>query len=70
MLWSLATVWHMGSLHPVEKALTFLLAFGPFVVLAIVIVVRRRQDRREDEAAEAEESEAAEVEEPGAGFTG
>ena len=67
LLWSLVTVWHMGSLHPVEKALTVLLAFGPFVVLAIVIVVRRRQDRREDEAAEAEKSE---VEGPGAGFTG
>jgi cytochrome c-type biogenesis protein CcmH/NrfF len=68
LLWSLVTVWHMGSLHPVEKALTVLLAFGPFVVLAIVIVVRRRQDRREDEAAE--KSAAAEVEGPGAGFTG
>ena len=36
------TVWHMGSLHPVEQALTLALAFGPFVLLAIVIVVRRR----------------------------
>ncbi len=35
---------HLGALHPVEKGLTLLLAFGPFVVLALVIVVRRRQD--------------------------
>ena len=31
---------HMGSLHPFEQALTLLLAFGPFAVLAIVL--RRR----------------------------
>ena len=37
---------HLGPLHPVEQALTLLLAFGPFVVLGIVIVVRRRQDAR------------------------
>ena len=44
---------HMGALHPAEQALTILLAFGPFVVLGIVVVVRRRQDRAaadEDEA--------------------
>lgn len=38
---------HMGALHPVEQALTIALAFGPFVVLGIVIAVRRRQDRAE-----------------------
>lgn len=38
---------HLGPLHPVEQALTLLLAFGPFVVLAVVVVVRRRQDARE-----------------------
>jgi len=35
---------HLGALHAHEKALTLLLAFGPFVLLAAVIVVRRRQD--------------------------
>lgn len=35
---------HMGALHPVEQALTLGLAFGPFVVLGIVIAVRRRQE--------------------------
>ena len=41
--------WHMGALHPVEEALTIVLAFGPFVVLGVVIAIRRRQDAREDE---------------------
>jgi cytochrome c-type biogenesis protein CcmH/NrfF len=43
------TPMHLGSLHPMEQALTLLLAFGPFVVLGIVIVVRRRHDRAADE---------------------
>jgi hypothetical protein len=41
------TVWHMGALHPVEQALTLLLAFGPFVVLAVVVLLRRRSDQRD-----------------------
>ncbi len=39
---------HLGALHPVEQALVYLLAFGPFVVLGIVVAVRRRQDRLHD----------------------
>ena len=39
----LRPLWHMGALHPYEQALTLLLAFGPFVVLAGVIWWRRRQ---------------------------
>ena len=38
---------HLGSLHPVEQALTLLLAFGPFAVLGLVLVLRRRQDARD-----------------------
>jgi hypothetical protein len=38
---------HMGALHPFELVLTLLLAFGPFVALAAVIAVRRREDRRD-----------------------
>lgn len=41
---------HMGPLHPVEQALTIALAFGPFVVLGIVIAVRRRHDAAECDA--------------------
>ncbi len=45
---------HMGALHPFEQLLVVLLAFGPFVALGIVIAVRRRQDRREEEQAQAQ----------------
>ena len=41
---------HMGALHPFEKALTLALAFGPFLILAAVLVIRRRQDRAEEES--------------------
>ena len=50
MILPLLTALHMGALHPYEKALTLFLAFAPFVVLACVIAVRRRQDAQEDEA--------------------
>ena len=56
LLTPLVTGWHMGALHPAEKALTIGLAFGPFVLLGIVIAVRRRQDRIAEEAGEAEEA--------------
>lgn len=42
---------HMGAMHPFEQALTLVLAFGPFVVLGAVIVLRRRADEREQEEA-------------------
>jgi uncharacterized iron-regulated membrane protein len=41
----------MGALHPFEQALTLLLAFGPFVLLGVVIWWRRSQERREDDPA-------------------
>lgn len=37
---------HLGAMHPLEQLLTLVLAFGPFVVLGAVIVVRRRADDR------------------------
>lgn len=43
------TVLHLGALHPVEQALTLTLAFGPFVVLAVLVAVRRRRQRAEDQ---------------------
>jgi hypothetical protein len=39
---------HLGDLHAYETALLALLAFGPFVVLAVVVVVLRRRDADED----------------------
>jgi hypothetical protein len=38
------TALHLGAMHPYEQALTLVLAFGPFVLLALVVWVRRRQD--------------------------
>ncbi|WP_277986080.1 hypothetical protein [Nocardioides zhouii] len=38
---------HMGALHPYEQALVLLLAFGPFVVLGVVVWLRRRADAAE-----------------------
>ncbi|MEO5662025.1 MAG: hypothetical protein ABIR39_01970 [Nocardioides sp.] len=35
---------HMGALHPFEQVLTLLLAFGPFVLLALVVWHRRRHE--------------------------
>ncbi|GAA3648341.1 hypothetical protein GCM10022237_04980 [Nocardioides ginsengisoli] len=46
---------HLGALHPVEQIATIVLAFGPFVVLGIVIAVKRRAEDRE--SAESGESE-------------
>lgn len=34
---------HLGRLHGVEVALTFLLAFGPFLVAVLVAVLHRRR---------------------------
>ncbi len=39
---------HLGALHPVEQIATIVLAFGPFVVLGIVIMVRRRAELEEE----------------------
>lgn len=44
----LAVVQHLGDLHPFEQALVALLAFGPFVVLALVVVRQRRRDAPDD----------------------
>lgn len=36
---------HLGELHAYEQLLVALIAFGPFVALGIVVVLRRRDDR-------------------------
>ena len=41
---------HLGALHPVEQVLTLILAFGPFVLLAVVLWLRRRQDHADGSA--------------------
>jgi len=39
---------HLGQLHAYEQVLVYVLAFGPFVLLALVVWIRRRQDDRDD----------------------
>jgi hypothetical protein len=51
---------HMGALHPYEKALTLLLAFGPFVVLGSVIGLRRRHES-DDETTQQSTQQSADV---------
>lgn len=38
---------HLGPLHPVEQTLVFVLAFGPFVLLALTIWLSRRRNPRD-----------------------
>jgi len=40
---------HLGDLHAYEQVLVVLLAFGPFIVLGIVVFVVRRRDLAEHE---------------------
>jgi len=47
------TAEHLGGLHPIEQALVYLLAFGPFLVLAAVVIrIRRREAQEEEERGE------------------
>jgi hypothetical protein len=39
---------HLGPLHPVEQTLVFVLAFGPFVLLALTIWIARRRGSGDD----------------------
>jgi hypothetical protein len=41
---------HLGALHAHEQALVALIAFGPFVVLGVVVAVLRRRDVAAEEA--------------------
>ena len=45
------TLLHLGGLHPYEQALVLLLAFGPFLVLGVVVFLVRRRDLTDGEAA-------------------
>ncbi len=42
-------LWHMGDLHPVETWLVLLVAFGPFVVIALLVRRDRRRHRDEED---------------------
>ena len=49
---------HLGALHPYEQLLVALVAFGPFVVLFVVVYVVRRRDVAAEDA-ELSERQAA-----------
>ncbi len=57
----LVTLLHLGALHPVERLLVLLVAFGPFVVLAVVVYVVRRRDIAEEEREAVREDLPADV---------
>lgn len=40
---------HLGALHPVEQALVLGVAFGPFILLAVIAFVRARRGGTPDE---------------------
>jgi Na+-translocating ferredoxin:NAD+ oxidoreductase RnfE subunit len=43
---------HFGALHAYEQVLVLLLAFGPFVVLGVVVAVQRRRAISEEDRAD------------------
>ena len=48
---------HMGELHAWEQVLVLLLAFGPFILLGVVVFVVRRRDIAEEQAKAGDSSE-------------
>jgi hypothetical protein len=49
---------HLGALHPVERLLVLTVAFGPFVVLGLVVFLSRRRAIAEEQAEEQAEERA------------
>jgi len=51
---------HMGALHPLEQLLVLTVAFGPFLVLFVVVYVARRraieEEGREQDVEDQEEA--------------
>lgn len=45
---------HFGDLHPFEQIIVILLAFGPFILLGIVVFIIRRRDIAEEERQQAD----------------
>jgi len=55
---------HMGPLHPAEQWLTLALAFGPFLLLGVVLWWRHREDQREDRREDERTAGAARAADP------
>ena len=56
---------HLGAFHTYEWVLFLLLIVGPFLGLAVTVVVVRRREAREDAAAEREQGEDQAGPQPG-----
>jgi hypothetical protein len=56
---------HMGSLHPAESILVLVVAFGPFLVLAVIAVLgnRRTPPHTQDSPPQPKNSRTAESDE-------
>jgi hypothetical protein len=55
---------HLGRLHTYEQALVLLIAFGPFVVLGVVVVLMRRRDVAAERRQEGQEGPSASQDAP------
>jgi hypothetical protein len=58
LVWLTVTPLHLGALHPVERLLVLTVAFGPFVVLGVVVLVSRRRAVAEEQAEESDGRDA------------
>lgn len=47
---------HMGAMHPMEQLLVLGVAFGPFLVLFVVVYVARRRAIDEEQEQDREET--------------
>ena len=56
---------HLGALHPMETLVMALLALGPFVILAAVVTVVSRRDRRTEAVADNGGDAPSDVRPPG-----
>ena len=54
---------HLGELHAYEQWLVAVIAFGPFVVLGIVVYVVRRRDGDDDPPTSGSDTQAGSGEE-------
>ena len=50
---------HLGQLHGYEQALVLLIAFGPFLVLGVLVVVMRRRDLAAERQGRGQEGSSA-----------
>lgn len=52
---------HLGDLHAYEQLLVGLIAFGPFVVLIVVVALVRRRDAADEQRVDTVEEQRADA---------